>query len=48
MFIMTIIISFGIICVLAGSGQFDHWNSRYKIKVLKPLKVPVVKFALIS
>jgi len=39
---MITIIGFGMICMLAGSGKFDHWKSRYKIKMPESVKIPVI------
>ena len=29
-FVMLTIVGFGLACLIASSGKFDHWNSRLK------------------
>lgn len=31
-FIMIVIIGFGVACLFGGAGRFDHWNGRLKKK----------------
>jgi hypothetical protein len=39
-FIMAVIILFGIMCVIGGGGRFDHWNKRLKGRARRVMNTP--------